>query len=69
MNNKVFSLCMLCFFLLNDFIMFAQGDGNEDGDLENPDPALPINGKLIWLGIIGIIFAFYIYKSKTKEVL
>jgi len=69
MNNKLFSLFILCFFLLNDFIMFAQGDGNEDGDLENPDPALPIDGKLVWLGIVGIIFAFYIYKSKTKEVL
>ena len=69
MNNKLFSLYILCFFLLNDFIIFAQGDGNEDGDLENPDPALPIDGKLIWLGIIGIIFAFYIYRSKTKEVL
>jgi Zn-dependent protease with chaperone function len=69
MNNKLFSLYILCFFLLNDFIIFAQGDGNEDGDLENPDPALPIDGKLLWLGIIGIIFAFYIYRSKTKEVL
>jgi hypothetical protein len=69
MNNKLLSLYTLCFFLLNDFIIFAQGDGNEDGDLENPDPALPIDGKLIWLGIIGIIFAFYIYRSKTKEVL
>lgn len=69
MNNKLFSLYMLCFFLLNNFNMFAQGDGSEDGDLENPDPALPIDGKLIWLGIIGIIFAFYIYKNKTKEVL
>ena len=69
MNNKLFRLYILCFFLLNDFIIFAQGDGNEDGDLENPDPALPIDGKLLWLGIIGIIFAFYIYRSKTKEVL
>lgn len=55
--------------MLNDFIIFAQGDGNEDGDLENPDPALPINGKLIWLGIIGIAFAFYVYKRKTKEAI
>lgn len=54
---------------MHDFILFAQGDNNENGDLENPDPALPIDGKLIWLGIIGIIFSFYVYKGKIKEVL
>ena len=69
MNNKISRLYFLCLFLFNDFIIFAQGDGNEDGDLENPDPALPIDGKLIWLGIIGIVFAFYIYKRKTKEAI
>jgi hypothetical protein len=49
--------------------MFAQpGNDNPGGDLEDDDPPqAPINGKLIWLAITGILFALYVYKSKKRE--
>ncbi len=62
------------FFLSLDFIAFAQpGPGNDNGDgtLEGDDdlPVAPINGKLIWLAIIGLAFAYYTYKNtRTVEV-
>ncbi|MGV8994879.1 MAG: hypothetical protein ACOH1O_12325 [Flavobacterium sp.] len=54
-----------------DFIVFAQpGSNNGAGDLEGDDDdvvATPINGKLIWLMIVGITFALYTYR-KNKAV-
>lgn len=73
MKNNLSRLYLLSFFLLTDFVIFAQttpGDGTGDGDpLEGGDPPLPINGKLIWLVIAAIVFAFYSYNNKTKKVL
>ena len=58
------------FALLSDFMLFAQpGDDDGGGGLEGDDPpAAPINGKLIWLAITGILFAFYYYNSQRKKV-
>jgi hypothetical protein len=57
---------MLAFMLVSDFVMFAQetdpADEDGDGDLETDDtPDAPINGKLIWLAIVGIAFAYSYY--------
>ncbi|NUY82115.1 hypothetical protein HUK80_14520 [Flavobacterium sp. MAH-1] len=68
MRQNLYKLYFLSFFLLIDFMAFAQpGDDDENGDLEGDDPApAPINGKLIWLAIVGILFAYYSYKKSRK---
>jgi hypothetical protein len=68
MKNKILYICLVSFFLLTDFVVFAQ-PGNDDGSggLEGNDPPpAPINGKLIWLGIAAIIFAFYSFRKYRK---
>jgi hypothetical protein len=76
MKTNLFKIYLLFFFLLTDFMAFAQpGMGANDGnpsDLENDGdgdstPEAPINGKLIWLGITAILFAYYTYKNNRKE--
>jgi hypothetical protein len=68
MKNKLFKLYILSFLALSDFVMFAQpGDDTIDGDLEGEDPLpTPINTKLIWLGIAGLIFVVYTMKKNRK---
>ncbi len=52
--------------LLSDFMLFAQpGDGSDGPPLDGDDaPQAPINGKLLWLAIAGILFAIYTYRNK-----
>lgn len=57
--------------LLSGFLMFAQDPGDDDGGggLEGDDaPAAPINTKLIWLGILGVLFAWYMYKQRRLKI-
>ena len=65
---RVFIIATMCMF---DFVVFAQGgpgDDDEEGGVEDDDalPA-PINGKLIWLAIAGVLFALYIYRSYNQK--
>ena len=67
MKNYLQNFFIILLFLIVDLISFAQPPpptGGTDGDLEGDD--LPIDGKLIWLAICGIIFAFYIYSKNSK---
>jgi hypothetical protein len=65
MKNNLFKLYILGFLILTNFIAFAQpGDDTAGGDLEGDD--LPINGKLIYLGIAGLLFAIYTYRRNKK---
>jgi hypothetical protein len=68
MKNKLFKLYILGFYILTDFIAFAQpGDNTGDGDLEGEDPdTVPVNGKLIYLGIAGLFFALYTYRKNKR---
>jgi len=68
MRQNLTKLYFLTFFLLIDFVAFAQpGDDDQNGDLEGNDPApAPINGKLIWLAIVGILFAYYAFRRNRK---
>jgi len=67
---------MLAFFLVSDFVMFAQDDcppdtpgcDNPTDDLEGDDTG-SINAKMIYLAIVGIAFAFYLYNRKKQEQL
>lgn len=69
MKKNLLKFYALTFVLLSDFVMFAQGpgDNDEDGNLEGEDaPQAPINSKLIWLAIVGILFAVYTYRRNKK---
>lgn len=70
MKNNILRLSIVCFFLINDFMMFSQpGDESDTGDLEDNDtPQAPINGKLIFLAIAGIIFAIYTFRNYRKRI-
>lgn len=77
MKNNLLKAFFLLTFLFLDFVAFAQpGSTSELVDENNntvdalesgDDAAVPINGKLLWLAIVGIAFAYYTYK-KTRSV-
>jgi len=69
MNKNLFKLYLLSFFILSDFIMFAQpGDDDGTGDLEGDDPpATPINGKIVWLAIAAILYGVYVFNKNRKR--
>jgi len=63
-------LYLFSFILLSNFTTFAQtGPGDTgDGNLEGTDPApAPIDGKLILLIIVALLFALYKLKNSTKK--
>ena len=65
MKNYLLKTFILCTCLFSDFVVFSQiGNNDDNGDLEGNDPpAAPINSKLIFLAIAGIIFAVYKFKE------
>jgi len=69
MKQNLLKFYLLGFFLLSDFIMFAQpGDDDDTGGLEGDDPpATPINSKIIWLLVVGILFAVYTLNKNKKR--
>lgn len=70
MKQNLLKFYLLGFFLLSNFIMFAQtpGEDNDTGDLEDVDaPAAPINGKLLWLLILAIVYAAYTFNRNRKK--
>lgn len=69
MKNNLLKIYVLTIMLFTDFIMFAQDPGEDtaEGDLEGEDaPAAPINGKLIYLAIVGILFVVYTYRKNRR---
>lgn len=69
MKKTILQSFLLFTFLFLDFVAFAQpGTDQNGGGLETDDtPPASINGKLIWLAIVGLAFAYYTYK-KTRTV-
>ncbi|UPQ79272.1 hypothetical protein M0M57_00170 [Flavobacterium azooxidireducens] len=67
--KSIYKIYILTFLLLSDFVLFAQpGDDDGSGGLEGDDtPAAPINGKLIWLAIVSILFAFYYFNKRVQK--
>jgi len=74
LKNKKNRIFILFYFLLIDFITFAQvppgpGDEDGDGDLEGSDPeAVNLDKMLLLLFIVGIIYAFYFIKNKNALI-
>lgn len=70
MKLKLVHFYILTFFLFSDFVIFAQGgpgDDTEGGDLEGDDlPPAGISSKLIYLALVGILFAVYTYRKNRK---
>ena len=68
--KKFYKFYILTFVLLSNFVVFAQGEpGSDDGTggLEGGDPPpSPINSKLIFLAILGIVFVVYTYRKNRK---
>ncbi len=69
MKKNLLRFYILTFVLFSDFVMFAgPGDESEGGDLEGDDtPPAGISSKLIYLALVGILFAVYTYR-KTRRV-
>jgi hypothetical protein len=68
--KKIYKLYLLGFFLLSDFIVFAQvGDDTAGGDLEDTNEPQPagIDSKLIYLLIIGVLFAIYTMQKRSRK--
>lgn len=67
--KSIYKFYILTFLLLSDLMLFAQpGDDDGGGGLEGDDtPAAPINGKLIWLALASILFAFYYFKKEKQK--
>ena len=70
--KNVYKFYLLTFVLFSDFVMFAQaGPGDDDGGggLEGGDPPpVPINSKLIFLAIMGILFIVYTFRRNKKTI-
>lgn len=70
--KKIFNLAIVVYFLLYDFIIFAQiGSGPADEDengadgLEGGDPpTAPINVRLWLLILLVIVYSFVIFKRR-----
>ncbi|MFZ4106418.1 hypothetical protein [Flavobacterium sp.] len=72
--KKTTKIALVLYFLMTDFILFAQlgdGPGDEDNNggtgLEGGDPpAAPINVRLWIFIIIGIAYAYLVYKKLNR---
>ena len=63
--KRFYKFYLLAFLLLSDFVIYAQGDEDDNGDLEGGDP-VPVNSKLIFLLIFGIALAYVSYRRNKK---
>ena len=71
MKNSLLKWYMLAFMLVSNFVVFAQDDPEQEVPPTSGPPLeagdTPINGKLIWLAIMGIAFAYAYYLKMQKE--
>ena len=70
MKNSILKWCMLALLMVSNVAVFAQagggGNGNQGGGtVEEPDA--PINSKLIFLAIAGVIFAYHFFAKTQKQ--
>ncbi len=68
--KKLMKFYLLAFVLFSNFVVFANpgdddGSGLEGGDLP---PGAPINGQIMVLAILGILYVIYTYRKNKKIV-
>ncbi len=70
MKKNFLTLPLVILFVLMDIAVFAQpGDDDGSGGLEGNDPPpAPINTKLIWLVVLGLIYAYYSIRKYRKAL-
>jgi hypothetical protein len=68
--KNYFKLYLITLILVSDFKLFAQpGDDDGGGGLEGDDPLpTPINGNLIVLAFVGIIYVFFLLKKRYYSI-
>jgi hypothetical protein len=67
--NRLLKISVFAFILLTNFVALAQpgGTGDGNGGLEGGDPPpSPIDTRLIYLGIVGLLFAYYAFRKHRK---
>jgi hypothetical protein len=74
MKNTLLKIYIVSFFLISDVVLFAQGGdpGTDDGggglEGDGDETPVPINGKLLWLAIAGVVLAIYTYRKHRKTI-
>jgi hypothetical protein len=66
MKAKITKIGIFTYLLLANNILQAQIDPDADAPAEPPTIA-PINEQLIWLIVLGLVFAYYLYKTKKVK--
>jgi mannose/fructose/N-acetylgalactosamine-specific phosphotransferase system component IIC len=70
--KKLIKFYLLAFVLFSDFVVLAQGPGEDDGSGGlgggDPVPVAPINGQLMALALVGIAYAIYTFRNYKKIV-
>ena len=59
---------LLAFVLFSDFVVFAQPGEGGIGEDDDPPPGAPINGQIMVLAILGILYVIYTYRKNKKIV-
>lgn len=71
MKTNLLKFYLLAFFLMSDFLLFADpgiGEEGPGGDIGGNVEA-PIDSKLFILALIGMAFTFhYFYKKQKQEI-
>lgn len=66
MKNNYKKLFLSIIALTISFLSFAQVP-NPDAIGGPPDPPAPINDQLIWLTIVGVLFAYFKFSTRNKK--
>ena len=69
--KKLLKFYLLSFILLSDFMAFAQpgDDDGSPGGLEGGDPQpAPINSKILFLAIVGVLYVIYTFRKNRRAV-
>ena len=68
MKATLLKLYIFSFLFMTDFAAFAQpGTDDGGGGLEGDDPPpAPINTKLIFLAVFGILYAAYYFRNNKQ---
>ncbi len=64
-NYKKFLLSIIT--LTVSFASFAQIPNADEAGGGGDDPPAPINNQIIWLAILGLSFAYFIFSTRKKK--